>query len=653
MSQAALAALREGNSLAHTLTFEQLEEYHVPFDQLCGGQSVEQQVTYWSACRGRVALIGDSGAGKSSVLASVFGALSDGLPDGLVPTRIPVDLAGRSAITEVGDFGRHVVKHILDWAAPEALDDQERTAIERQLATMEHRTGRQRRAGFSLGSGSLLPVDLRFSGDLTGAAADFRAQLDHGDVVRALKRLVALFRARGLEPFFVFDDTDAWLQLPGQESTARELATGFFANNVRMLTREIDCGFALAVHRSYLELPAYQQVVGSLEPIEIPVFPDPAAAIQTILGRRIEIDQLDIELGDAFDAEAIAALAAAYADVPDLRKVMAIAGLAVRKVHDDREATIVTEPAVIAADPSATRCAVISAGLAWLQHDHLRFAFQLRVVVVEAGVLDVVLAPEVGALLALGDARPDLDPPAPDLDLGLGVGRQVQRPGGDLFAAGVGVDHDQLLAIGEVDDRGGPLLARFAPGRRQQQHRGPVDLAHHPPAGRPVDRDIELARPAQAGGTQGVGESRVEVVARHGPSIPRGGRVVGMPEPHPFRRAAEAKDLELLTETLREDVVLHSPILFRGFAGRDLVSLVLAQVAATLEDLTYTDELVEGDTVALRFKASVGDRELEGIDFLELDADGKVVELTVFMRPLSALTAFNEQMKTRLEAAQP
>ena len=125
-----------------------------------------------------------------------------------------------------------------------------------------------------------------------------------------------------------------------------------------------------------------------------------------------------------------------------------------------------------------------------------------------------------------------------------------------------------------------------------------------------------------------------------------------MPEPHPFRSAAEAKDVELMTETLREDVVLHSPILFRGFAGRDLVSLVLAQVAATLEDLTYTDELVEGDTVALRFKASVGDRELEGIDFLELDADGKVVELTVFMRPLSALTAFNEQMKTRLEAAQ-
>ncbi|HEY6729489.1 MAG TPA: nuclear transport factor 2 family protein [Solirubrobacterales bacterium] len=124
-----------------------------------------------------------------------------------------------------------------------------------------------------------------------------------------------------------------------------------------------------------------------------------------------------------------------------------------------------------------------------------------------------------------------------------------------------------------------------------------------------------------------------------------------MAEPHPFRRAAESKDLDLLFETLREDVVLHSPILFRGFEGRDVVAAVLTHVAATLEDLTYTDELTAADTVALRFKANVGDRELEGIDFLELDEDGRVRELTVFMRPLSALTAFNEQMKARLEAA--
>ena len=44
----------------------------------------------------------------------------------------------------------------------------------------------------------------------------------------------------------------------------------------------------------------------------------------------------------------------------------------------------------------------------------------------------------------------------------------------------------------------------------------------------------------------------------------------------------------------------------------------------------------------------VGDRELEGIDYLTLDEDGRVADLTVFMRPMSALTAFNAQMAERL-----
>jgi hypothetical protein len=121
-----------------------------------------------------------------------------------------------------------------------------------------------------------------------------------------------------------------------------------------------------------------------------------------------------------------------------------------------------------------------------------------------------------------------------------------------------------------------------------------------------------------------------------------------MAAPHPFRLAVEAKDLEAATATLREDVVLHSPILFRGFEGREIAMQVLTHVAATLEDFRYTDELAGDGTVMLRFKARVGDRELEGIDVLELDEAGLVAELTVFMRPMSALTAFNEQMAARL-----
>jgi hypothetical protein len=126
-----------------------------------------------------------------------------------------------------------------------------------------------------------------------------------------------------------------------------------------------------------------------------------------------------------------------------------------------------------------------------------------------------------------------------------------------------------------------------------------------------------------------------------------------MTETHPFRRAAEAKDVDLMTETLRDDVALHSPVLFRGFEGIEVVGMVLTHVAAVLQDLTYVDEAVGEGTVVLRFKAMVGELELEGVDYLTLDEDGKVADLTVFMRPMKALTAFNAQMAERLGVELP
>jgi hypothetical protein len=109
-----------------------------------------------------------------------------------------------------------------------------------------------------------------------------------------------------------------------------------------------------------------------------------------------------------------------------------------------------------------------------------------------------------------------------------------------------------------------------------------------------------------------------------------------------------------MRETLRDDVELHSPVLFRGFQGIDAVGVILGHVAELLEDLTYVDEAVgEDGTVVLRFKANVGELELEGIDYLTLDDEGKVADLTVFMRPMSALTAFNAQMAERLGVELP
>ena len=53
---------------------------------------------------------------------------------------------------------------------------------------------------------------------------------------------------------------------------------------------------------------------------------------------------------------------------------------------------------------------------------------------------------------------------------------------------------------------------------------------------------------------------------------------------------------------------------------------------------------------ALVFEARVGDKQLEGCDFIQLDDDGAIKELTVMVRPLSRHSALAEAMKARLAA---
>jgi hypothetical protein len=119
-----------------------------------------------------------------------------------------------------------------------------------------------------------------------------------------------------------------------------------------------------------------------------------------------------------------------------------------------------------------------------------------------------------------------------------------------------------------------------------------------------------------------------------------------------FRAAVEARDLDAVTATLASDVVLHSPVAFRPYAGRETVGTLLRLISETFEDLRYTDELHGPDGVqALVFRTRVGEREIEGVDLLRLDADGLVADLTAVLRPLSGVIALAQAIAPKVEAA--
>ena len=118
-----------------------------------------------------------------------------------------------------------------------------------------------------------------------------------------------------------------------------------------------------------------------------------------------------------------------------------------------------------------------------------------------------------------------------------------------------------------------------------------------------------------------------------------------------FRQAAETKDFSAIDELFAEDVVFRSPVVFKPYEGREAVAMLLAAVAQVFEDFRYTDQVETGGAAALAFSARVGDRELDGIDFLHFDADGRVNRMEVYVRPMSGVNALAGAMQRKLEEA--
>jgi ketosteroid isomerase-like protein len=113
-----------------------------------------------------------------------------------------------------------------------------------------------------------------------------------------------------------------------------------------------------------------------------------------------------------------------------------------------------------------------------------------------------------------------------------------------------------------------------------------------------------------------------------------------------FRATVEAGDFAGLGDLLADDVVFRSPVAFKPYEGKAIVAAILRGVGRIFQDFRYVRELEDADGrgSALIFETAVDGVSLNGIDLIRLDAEGKIVELTVMVRPLSAANALAAAM---------
>ncbi|MBG0826593.1 nuclear transport factor 2 family protein [Planomonospora sp. ID67723] len=107
-----------------------------------------------------------------------------------------------------------------------------------------------------------------------------------------------------------------------------------------------------------------------------------------------------------------------------------------------------------------------------------------------------------------------------------------------------------------------------------------------------------------------------------------------------YREAGEAKDIDALMSTLAPTVIFRSPLSARaGFAGHAQVRRLFSVALGALRDLRYHADVGDDRTRMLAATARLGHHELEEAALVRLGDDGLIEEVTMWIRPLPALTA--------------
>jgi hypothetical protein len=95
-------------------------------------------------------------------------------------------------------------------------------------------------------------------------------------------------------------------------------------------------------------------------------------------------------------------------------------------------------------------------------------------------------------------------------------------------------------------------------------------------------------------------------------------------------------DKDTLTSLFAEDVVMHSPLGGEPITGRDSIVEVSRAINQMAVDDSYQEVLSGPSHHAARYRLQVEDAAVDGIYWVQLNAEGKIAEVTIWWGPLPA-----------------
>ena len=121
---------------------------------------------------------------------------------------------------------------------------------------------------------------------------------------------------------------------------------------------------------------------------------------------------------------------------------------------------------------------------------------------------------------------------------------------------------------------------------------------------------------------------------------------------HDLVRTRNAKGLK---DLLADDVVFHSPVVHTPQVGKAVTAQYLGAAFHVFfnETFRYVREIVGPRDAVLEFQVTIAGIEVNGVDMVQWNDEGKITDFKVLIRPLKAVNLIHQKMGEMLQAGQP
>ena len=111
-------------------------------------------------------------------------------------------------------------------------------------------------------------------------------------------------------------------------------------------------------------------------------------------------------------------------------------------------------------------------------------------------------------------------------------------------------------------------------------------------------------------------------------------------------------DQGLLENLIADDAIFSSPVVFTPMEGKEITLMYLSAAGQSfnMEKFQYTKEIHDGMNSVLEFETYIDDISVNGVDIIEWNEEGKIVNFKVMIRPFKAVQKVQQKMVEALES---